>query len=111
VDGGGTGTNALPGSCGSHVITHNGGAENGGVTMYQSNCGPEWTAFYAFGGEVYVANGYLFFGQATGESFCAEYPYAYSCGHPPFEWCEIDPCCDNESVHPWHVYSRGGQCG
>jgi len=102
IDDGGASTNALPGSCGSHVIVHDGGAENGGVTMYQSNCGPEWTAFYAFGGQIQVAHGTLFFGQATGESFCVQYPYAQSCD-VGFDWCEIDPCCLED--HPYHVYS------
>ncbi|MBA3571145.1 MAG: hypothetical protein H0W34_04020 [Pyrinomonadaceae bacterium] len=97
---GGPGMLLPPGSCGSHVYTYQGGAENGGLTFYQSNCGPEYIVYYQVGGLIRSYSGSIYMGQAGGENFCSAFPTVYSCAHPPFEWCEIDPACTGP--HPWH---------
>lgn len=90
-----------PGECPTyHTYTHAGGAESGGTTVFQSDCGPEYTAWFKSGGDYYYYNGSFGGGQAAGESFCANFPSVYSCVHPPFEWCELDPECDG--AHPYH---------
>lgn len=87
------------------------GSGAGGVTFYQSDCGPQYTAFWRVGGgEIQMYNGSFFFGQAGGEHFCSVFPQVYSCTHNPasFEWCEIDPCCSGP--HSYHEQEYGGSC-
>jgi hypothetical protein len=93
-----------PGECPSyHTINHAGGAEDGGTTIFQSDCNSEYTAWFQSGGDYYYYNGSFFSGQASGENFCTNFPSVYSCVHPPIEWCELDPECDGE--HPYHEQS------
>ncbi len=90
------------------MYTYQGGAESGGLTFYQSNCGPEYTVFYELGGQGYHYSSSIFLGEAAGENFCSAFPEVYSCSHPPFEWCEIDPCCTGP--HPHHEQMAGNTC-
>lgn len=89
-------------SCGSYVYAHN------GTTIYQSKCSLEYVAFYEYGGQQYMYNSSYSAGQAGGENFCAAHPWVYSCTHPPFEWCEVDPCCSGP--HSFHEQTFGGSC-
>lgn len=108
IGAGGPGPLAPPGSCGSHVYTTDGGSEAGGVTFYQSNCGPTYTAFWRVGGVLQQYNGSFSQGQAGGEDFCGSFPNVYSCVHPPFEWCEVDACCSGP--HYYHEQEYGSSC-
>ena len=95
-----TGQPLPPNSCGSYVYTYGGGSESGGLTFYQSECSPEYTVFYRLGGVLYEYNSSFSLGNAAGEDFCAVFSSVYSCVHPPFDWCEVDPDCSG--AHPSH---------
>lgn len=104
-----------PGSCGAHSWNIDGGSGSGGVTFYQSNCEPIYTAFWYSGGQLQQYDGSFAGGQAAGEHFCVDYHAdtlgAYSCWHTGeqgFDWCEVDPCCSG--AHPYHEQMYGNQC-